>query len=325
MDEQDKQASFNTPRLAVAIGRLELKNPVMTASGTFGYGEEYAPFVDLNRLGAVVVKGLSLERRAGNPSPRIMETPAGMLNAVGLQNIGVRDFIAKKLPFLRQYDVPVIANIFGETVDEYRRVAEILNGAAGIRGIEINISCPNVKKGGIAFGACPEAAAEVIRNVRSETDLPLIVKLTPNVTDIKEVAQAAEAGGADALSLINTLTGMSVDIEQRRPHLANITGGLSGPAIRPIALRMVWQVVQAVKIPVIGIGGIVTAGDALEFLIVGARAVEIGTANFIRPAATMEILDGLKEYLIRHRIGNIAELIGSLVTNSDAEDEGEIG
>ena len=219
----------------------------------------------------------------------------------------------------------MIANIFGETVDEYRRVAEILNGVAGIHGIEINVSCPNVKKGGIAFGACPDAAAEVTRKVRGETDLPLIVKLTPNVTDITEIAQAAEAGGADALSLINTLTGMSVDIERRRPHLANITGGLSGPAIRPIALRMVWQVVQAVKIPVIGIGGIMTAGDALEFLIAGASAVEIGTANFIRPTATMEILDGIEEYLVRHRIGNIAELIGSLEIHPDAEDEGVDG
>jgi dihydroorotate dehydrogenase (NAD+) catalytic subunit len=322
MDEHDKQACFNNPCLAVSIGRLELKNPVMTASGTFGYGEEFAPFVDLNRLGAVVVKGLSLERRAGNPPPRIMETPAGMLNAVGLQNIGVRAFIAEKLPFLRRYDVPVIANIFGETVDEYRRVAQILNGVAGIHGIEINVSCPNVKKGGIAFGACPEAAAEVTRKVRGETDLPLIVKLTPNVTDIKEVAEAVEAGGADAVSLINTLTGMSVDIERRRPHLANVTGGLSGPAIRPIALRMVWQVARAVKIPVIGIGGIMTASDALEFLITGARAVEIGTANFIRPAATMEILDGIEEYLVRHRIGNIDELIGSLETDPDTEEEG---
>jgi dihydroorotate dehydrogenase (NAD+) catalytic subunit len=311
------------PCLAVAIGRLTLKNPVMTASGTFGYGEEYAPFVDLNRLGAVIVKGLSLEQRAGNPPPRIIETPAGMLNAVGLQNIGVRTFIAEKLPFLRRYDVPVIVNIFGETVDEYRRMAQILNGAAGIHGIEINVSCPNVKKGGIAFGACPEAVSDVTLKVRGETDLPLIVKLTPNVTDIREVALAAEAAGADALSLINTLTGMSVDIERRRPHLANVTGGLSGPAIRPIALRMVWQVVQTVKIPVIGIGGIMTAGDALEFLIAGARAVEIGTANFIRPRATVEILDGIEAYLVHHRIGNIADLIGTLEIQPDTEEKEE--
>ena len=304
-----------SPDLAIAIGGLTLKNPVMTASGTFGYGEEYAPFVDLNRLGAVVVKGLSLEPRSGNPPPRIMETPSGMLNAVGLQNIGVRAFIADKLPSLRRYDTAVIANIFGETVDEYRRVAEILSAAEGIHAIEVNISCPNVKRGGISFGAAPDAAAEVTRMIRNETDLPLIVKLTPNVTDITQIAMAAEAAGADALSLINTLTGMSVDIERRRPHLANVTGGLSGPAIRPIAIRMVWQVIRAVKIPVIGIGGIMTASDALEFLITGARAVEIGTANFIRPAATTEILDGIIDYLLRHKIGRIADLIGSLDTD----------
>ncbi len=303
------------PDLSVAIGDLTLKNPVMTASGTFGYGEEYAPFVDLNRLGAVVVKGLSLEPRDGNPPPRIMETPSGVLNAVGLQNIGVRAFVERKLPFLRQYKAAVIVNIFGETIDEYRRVAKILSGVDGIHAIEVNISCPNVKKGGIAFGASPEAAAEVTRQVRSETDLPLIVKLTPNVADIVEIALAVEAAGADAVSLINTLTGMSVDIEQRRPHLANITGGLSGPAIRPVALRMVWQVVRAVKIPVIGIGGIMTAADALEFLITGARAVEIGTANFIRPSATIEILEGISDYLNRHEIRKITELIGSLKTD----------
>ncbi len=302
------------PDLSVAIGGLRLKNPVMTASGTFGYGEEYAPFVDLNRLGAIVVKGLSLDPRDGNPPPRIMETPSGMLNSVGLQNIGVRAFIEKKLPFLRGYDTAVIANIFGETFDEYRRVAGILSSAEGIHAIEINISCPNVKKGGIAFGARPEVAAEVTRQVRGETDLPLIVKLTPNVADITEIALAAEVAGADAVSLINTITGMSVDIEQRRPHLANITGGLSGPAVRPIALRMVWQVVQAVTIPVIGIGGITTAGDALEFIITGAKAVEIGTANFIGPSSTIEVIDGISDYLIRHRIGNISALIGSLRT-----------
>jgi len=248
-----------------------------------------------------------------------METPSGMLNAVGLQNVGVRIFVEKKLPFLRQYDTAVIANIFGETVEEYQRVAEILSGAKGIHGIEINISCPNVNKGGFAFGARPDAAAEVTEKVRNETDLPLLVKLTPNVTDIAEVALAVEAAGADAVSLINTLTGMSVDIELRRPHLANITGGLSGPAIRPIALRMVWQVVNAVKIPVVGIGGIMNANDVLEFLITGAKAVQIGTANFIHPAVTMEILDGIVDYMIRHGIGDITELIGSLNTNQAGE------
>jgi dihydroorotate dehydrogenase (NAD+) catalytic subunit len=312
MSAKSEEISMNSPDLAVTIGNMILKNPVMTASGTFGYGEEYAPFVDLNRLGAVVVKGLSLEPRSGNPPPRIMETPAGMLNAVGLQNVGVRAFIAQKLPFLRKFDTAVIANIFGETVDEYRRVAEILSGAEGVHAIEVNISCPNVNKGGIAFGARPDLAAEVTRRVRGETGFPLIVKLTPNVTDIAEIALAVEAAGADAISLINTITGMSVDIEKRRPHLANITGGLSGPAIRPVALRMVWQAVRAVKIPVIGIGGIMTASDALEFFITGATAIQVGTANFVNPVAVLEIIDGIREYLIRHEIADIAELIGSL-------------
>jgi dihydroorotate dehydrogenase (NAD+) catalytic subunit len=306
---------MNPLALGVRIGGLALKNPVMTASGTFGYGEEFAPFCDLNRLGAVVVKGLSLEPRPGNPAPRIMETPCGMLNAIGLQNIGVRAFINDKLPYLRQFDVAVIANIFGETAEEYRRITEILNGAEGVDAIEVNISCPNVKKGGVAFGADPDVAADVTKKVRAVTGLPLIVKLTPNVADITKIALAVEAAGADAVSLINTLTGMSVDIECRRPHLANITGGLSGPAVKPVALRMVWQAVRCLKIPVIGIGGIATASDALEFLITGATAVEIGTANFIHPAATMGILDGIEAYMIRHGIGRIDELIGSLKTD----------
>ena len=312
MSAQCVESGVNPPDLSVTIGGMILKNPVMTASGTFGYGGEYAPFIDLNRIGAVVVKGLSLEPRSGNPPPRIMETPSGMLNAVGLQNLGVRAFISEKLPFLRTFDTTVIVNIFGETVDEYRRVAEILGSAEGVHAIEVNISCPNVSKGGIAFGARPEPAAEVTRGVRGETGLPLIVKLTPNVTDIAEIALAVEAAGADSISLINTLTGMSVDVEKRRPHLANVTGGLSGPAIRPVALRMVWQVVRAVKIPVIGIGGIMTASDALEFFITGATAIQVGTANFVDPAAVLKILDGIGEYLIRHKMVNIAELIGSL-------------
>jgi len=281
---KSEEIVVDPPELAVTIGGMVLKNPVIAASGTFGYGEEYAPYVDLHRIGALAVKGLSLEPRSGNPPPRIMETPSGMLNAVGLQNIGVRAFIDEKLPFLRRFDTAVIANIFGETVDEYRRMAEILDSAEGIHAIEVNISCPNVKKGGIAFGARPE------------------------------IALAAEAAGADAVSLINTLTGMSVDIETRRPHLANVTGGLSGPAIRPVALRMVWQVVHAIKIPVIGIGGIMTAPDALEFIIAGARAIQVGTANFINPASMLNILDGIEEYLIRHRMRDIMELIGSLKT-----------
>ena len=298
--------------MAVDIGPLKLKNPLMTASGTFGYGEEYAGFVDLSRLGAVIVKGLSLEPKAGNPPPRIMETTGGMLNAIGLENVGVKCFIREKLPFLRDLDVPVIANIFGKTIEEYQETAELLGRAGGVAGLELNISCPNVKKGGVAFGVDPLLAAEVTRKVKEVSELPLIVKLTPNVTDIALIAESVEDAGADALSLINTITGMSVDVERRAPHLKNITGGLSGPAIKPVALRMVWQVVKRVSIPVIGIGGIVTASDALEFLIVGARAVQIGTANFVNPAITMDILAGMEAYLKRHKIANIGDLIGTL-------------
>lgn len=300
-------------KLNVNIGGLALRNPVMTASGTFGYGEEYAPFIPLNALGAIIVKGLSLEPRAGNPPPRIMETASGMLNAVGLQNIGVRSFVEDKLPLLREANTPVIANIFGETMDEYQKVAEILCGAAGVHAIEINISCPNVKKGGISFGADPDSAAEVTRKVKSVAGLPVIVKLTPNVTDIRIIASAVESAGADAVSLINTLTGMSVDIEKRTPHLGNITGGLSGPAIKPVALRMVWQVASTVSIPVIGVGGIMTASDAIEFLIVGAKAVQVGTANFVNPRATVEILEGIRQYCERHRIGDVNDLIGTII------------
>lgn len=303
--------------LSVEIGRLRLRNPVMTASGTFGYGEEYAPYVDLSRLGAIVVKGLSLKPRMGNPPPRIVETPCGMLNAVGLQNVGVNAFIREKLPFLSQFDLPVIANIFGESVEEYVKVAEILSQASGVHGLEVNISCPNVKKGGIAFGANPDMAADVTRRVKASTDLPVIVKLTPNVTDIAEIAESVEAAGADAISLINTITGMSVDIERRVPHLRNITGGLSGPAIKPVALRMVWQVIQRVSVPVIGLGGIMTARDALEFLIVGARAVQVGTAHFIHPHAAIDILEGIEDYLEQHQFDDINQLIGTLKTGGE--------
>jgi len=297
----------------VEIGSLRLKNPVMTASGTFGYGEEYAPYVDLNSLGAIVVKGLSWKARSGNPSPRIMETPAGMLNAIGLQNIGVKNFINKKLPFLRNFDIAVIANVYGETVEEYLRVSELLTAAPGVHALEINVSCPNVKKGGVAFGTDPDMVADVTGRVRGITDLPLIVKLSPNVTDITVMAAAAEAAGADGVSLINTLTGMSVDVERRIPHLQNITGGLSGPAIKPVALRMVWQAARTVNIPIIGVGGIMTAADALEFIIAGATAIQVGTANFINPKATMEILAGIRDYMDRHKI-NIRELVGTLHT-----------
>jgi len=303
--------------MAVDIGGLILKNPVMTASGTFGYGQEYASYIDINRLGALIVKGLSLEPRKGNPPPRIMETPCGMLNAIGMENIGVRVFIDRKLPFLRQFDVTIITNIFGETIDEYKKVAEILSPLEGIHGLELNISCPNVKRGGIAFGADPDTAYEVTGAVKSVTDLPVIVKLTPNVGDIAGIAESVAVAGANAISLINTLTGMSVDIEQRIPHLKNITGGLSGPAIKPIALRMVWEVVNRVSIPVIGVGGIMDANDALEFLIVGARAVQIGTANFINPRATLDILEGIEHYLKRHHIMGINDLIGTLIPEGE--------
>ena len=303
--------------LSVEIGRLRLRNPVMTASGTFGYGEEYAPYVNLRRLGAIVVKGLSLKPRMGNPPPRIVETPCCMLNAVGLQNVGVNVFIREKLPFLAQFDLPVIANIFGESVEEYVKVAEILSQASGVHGLEVNISCPNVKKGGIAFGANPDMAADVTRRVKASTDLPVIFKLTPNVTDITKIAESVEAAGADAISLINTITGMSVDIERRVPHLRNITGGLSGPAIKPVALRMVWQVIQRVSVPVIGLGGIMTARDALEFLIVGARAVQVGTAHFIHPHAAIDILEGIEDYLEQHQFDDINQLIGTLKTGGE--------
>ncbi|HQB93125.1 MAG TPA: dihydroorotate dehydrogenase [Smithellaceae bacterium] len=304
-------AETKSINMSVKIGTLKLKNPVMTASGTFGYGGEYADYVDLNKLGAIVVKGLSLKPRAGNPPPRIMETPSGMLNAVGLQNIGVDTFIEEKLPILRKYDTNVIANIYGETYDEYKKVAQKLTSAKGVHALEVNISCPNVRKGGLSFGADPKSAAAVTRKVKEVTGLPVIVKLTPNVTDITAIAAAVEKAGADAISLINTLTGMSVDIFTRRPHLKNVTGGLSGPAIKPVALRMVWQVLQKISIPVIGIGGIMNAEDALEFLILGTKAVQIGTANFINPQATIEIIGGIERYMELNGIKNISKLIGT--------------
>jgi dihydroorotate dehydrogenase (NAD+) catalytic subunit len=303
--------SKTSPQMAVKLGRLKLNNPVMSASGTFGYGEEYAGYVDLNRLGAVVVKGLSLRPRLGNPPPRIMETASGMLNSIGLQNIGVDVFIEEKLPFLRKYDIAVIANIYGETYDEFKKVAKKLSSAKGVHALEVNISCPNVKKGGVCFGTDPKIAARVTRTVKDETGLPVIVKLTPNVTDIAAIAQAVEKAGADIISLINTLTGMSVDLKTRSPHLKNITGGLSGPAIKPVALRMVWQVIQKVSIPVIGIGGIMKAEDALEFLILGAKAVQIGTANFVNPHATLNVIEGIKNYLIENKIKDINDIIGT--------------
>jgi dihydroorotate dehydrogenase (NAD+) catalytic subunit len=304
--------NHDTPNMSVDIGGLCLKNPVMTASGTFGYGEEYAYYVDINRLGAVVVKGLSLNPRQGNPAPRIMETHFGMINSIGLQNPGVKAFITDKLPFLKQFDVAVIVNIFGETVDEYMRIADALTQADGIHALEVNISCPNVEKGGMCFGTDPEIAHKVTQRVKSVTHLPVIVKLSPNVTDIGQIAESVQAGGADAISLINTISGMSVDVENRRPHLKMVTGGLSGPAIKPVALRMVREVVKKVSVPVIGVGGIMSASDALEFLIVGAKAVQVGTANFVNPRATIDIIDGIKEYMVRHQMQDTGELIGTL-------------
>ena len=300
------------PEMQVDIGGLVIKNPVMTASGTFGYDKEYAPYLDIRRLGAIITKGISLEPRAGNKPPRIMETPCGMLNAIGLENPGARAFIKEKLPFLREFDLPVIVNVFGETIEELKKVTELLSETKNVEGLEINISCPNVKKGGIIFGSDPDMAHAVTKEVKRLTDLPVIIKLTPNVTDICLIAESVEEAGADAISLINTLTGMSVDIERRIPHLANVTGGLSGPAIKPIALRMVWQVAKRVKIPVIGMGGIASASDALEFLIVGARAVQVGTANFINPCATVDIIDGIEEYLKRHNMADVNDLIGTI-------------
>ena len=307
-----RREKVDRPKMAVEIAGLTLRNPVMPASGTFGYGEEYAPYLDLNELGAVVTKGLSLHPKAGNRTPRICETVSGMLNAIGLQNVGVETFIKHKMPFLEQFDTPVIVNFFGNTREEYAEVAARLDELPGVAGLEMNISCPNVKHGGIVFGTEPQAAYDVISLVRKRTGKPLIVKLTPNVTDIRVTAKAAEDAGADALSLINTLTGMAVDVKTRRPRLANTIGGLSGPAIRPIAVRLVHQVVQSVAIPVIGIGGISRAVDALEFLIVGARAVQVGTANFVDPNAMATIIADLEDFLLEEGIADINDLIGTL-------------
>jgi dihydroorotate dehydrogenase (NAD+) catalytic subunit len=300
------------PNLAVEIAGIKMKNPVMPASGTFGYGEEYAPYMDLEGLGAIVTKGLSLRPRAGNPTPRIAETISGMLNAIGLQNVGVDAFIQHKLPFLREVNTPTIVNFFGNTLEDYGEIARRLSAIPEVAGCELNISCPNVKQGGIVFGTDPKCAHEVVAHVRRHLQKPLIVKLTPNVTDITVIARAVEEAGADAISCINTITGMAVDIRTRRPRLANKTGGLSGPAIRPIAVRMVHQVVQAVKIPVIGIGGIVRPMDALEFLIVGATAVQVGTANFVDPGVMPTIIGGIEEFLIEEGLDDIHQLIGSL-------------
>jgi dihydroorotate dehydrogenase (NAD+) catalytic subunit len=301
------------PSLEVKLGPLALKNPVITASGTFGYGEEYSKYIDLNRLGGITVKGLSLKPIQGNPPPRLCETPSGMLNAIGLQNVGVDDFIEKKLPFLSQYDTKVIANIFGNTVEEYEAVAARLDKAKGVHAVEVNISCPNVKKGGMAFGTDLDSTYEVIKAVRNATSLPVIAKLSPNVTDVVPFADRAAHAGADALSLINTLLGMAIDIKSRKPKIANVTGGLSGPAIRPVAVRIVWQVYRAVGLPIIGMGGIMNASDAVEFMLAGATAVAVGTANFISPTATVEIVEGIERYLTDNGIDHAPHIVGKVL------------
>lgn len=298
--------------LSVDIAGIKMKNPVMVASGTFGYGEEYCTFFDLSELGAIVTKSITLRPRQGNRPPRIAETPSGMLNAIGLQNVGLDAFISEKMPFLRTLGIPIIVSISGEDETEYIEIAERLSQIADVSGLEINISCPNVAKGGMQFGSDSQMTYELINSLRCATNLPLIVKLSPNVTDIVEIAKSAEQAGADALSLINTFLGMSIDIKSRKPKLGNITGGLSGPAIRPIAVRMVWQVFNVVKIPLIGMGGIMNADDALEFIIAGATAVSIGTANFVNPTTAIEVIKGIEEYMQKNEFSDINDLIGCL-------------
>jgi dihydroorotate dehydrogenase (NAD+) catalytic subunit len=299
------------PDLRVKIKDLILPNPVLTASGTFGYGREFEDFINLHKLGAIVVKGISLNPRPGNPPPRIVETASGMLNAIGLENVGIEKFISEKLPYLNNMNCRVIVNILGDSVEEYCQLAEQLDNVDGIKAIELNISCPNVKKGGAAFGTNSKMANEVVTSVRKKTTLPVLVKLSPNVTDIVEMAKAVEEGGADAISLINTLIGMAIDIKTQKPILANTIGGLSGPAIKPVALRMVWQVAEAVNIPIIGIGGISTWQDAVEFILAGATAIQVGTANFFNPKVTEEIIAGIQNYMMENNYEKLNNLIGA--------------
>jgi dihydroorotate dehydrogenase (NAD+) catalytic subunit len=298
--------------ISVDIAGIKMKNPVMVASGTFGYGEEYSSFFDLSELGAIVTKSITLKARRGNRPPRITETPSGMLNAIGLQNVGLDRFVSEKMSFLRTLGIPIIVSISGEDETEYIEIAERLSQIPVVSGFEVNISCPNVSKGGMQFGADDRMTYKLIKSLRCATKLPLIVKLSPNVTSIAKMAVSAEEAGADALSLINTILGMSIDIKSRKPKLGNITGGLSGPAVRPVAIRMVWQVFNAVKIPLIGMGGIMTAEDALEFIIAGAKAVSIGTANFVNPISTIEIINGIADYMQKNDIADINDLVGCL-------------
>ncbi len=307
-------SSTPAPDLSVRLGPLTLRNPLMAASGCFGYGVEYAELVDLSSLGAVVVKGLFLQEREGHPPPRIVETPAGMLNAIGLQGIGARRFVSELLPPLRERRATVVVNVCGTTIDEYVEVSRILSDAEGVAAIELNISCPNIREGGLQFGCSLQGTDAVVAAVRQVTRLPIIPKLTPNVTDVASFALAAERAGADAVSLVNTFLAMAIDVETRRPKLSNVMGGLSGPAIRPIAVRMVYECHQTVKIPIIGMGGIASAEDALEFVIAGASAVQIGTANFVDPLIWPKVLEGLTSYLKRHAIPTIADLVGTVAT-----------
>jgi dihydroorotate dehydrogenase (NAD+) catalytic subunit len=303
---------MSEPDLKMRIGPLELKNPVLSASGTFGYGQEFSDLVDLNELGGIVVKGLSLKPRAGNPPPRTVETPCGMLNAIGLANIGLENFLKEKLPWLQKLNTPVIVNIYGHSIDEYGALAKGLEGVEGISAVEVNISCPNVDKGGMAFGTDPDISAQVTEKVLKNTDKPVIVKLSPNVTDITAIAKAVEKAGAQAVSLINTLTGMAIDVDKCVPELANISGGLSGPAIRPVAVYMVYQVTRSIKIPVIGVGGIMDYRNALEFLMAGASAIQVGTANFVDPGASIKVIEGLRKFCKDRGLSSIEEIVGSL-------------
>lgn len=298
--------------MSVDIGSLKLANPVMTASGTFGYAREFENLMNLHRLGAVIVKGISLNPRPGNPPPRIVETACGMLNAIGLQNVGVDRFITEKMRYLAGLNVPVIVNILGDSIEEYEEITSRLQGVDGVAGIEVNISCPNVKKGGVAFGTDPKMAATVTAAVKKNSKVPVMVKLSPNVSDIGAIAVAVEDGGADSVSLINTLIGMAIDLKTRKPALANVIGGLSGPAIKPVALRMVHEVSKRVKIPIIGIGGIENAEDALEFMLAGATAIQVGTANFVNPRASEDVVDGIQDYLVSEKIPAVSSLIGQL-------------
>ena len=300
------------PVLAVSIGKLRMVNPVMAASGCFGYGEEISKFYPLSRLGAVVVKGTTLEPRQGNTPVRMAETPAGMLNTIGLQNVGVDQLLAEKLPFLRKAGVPVVVNINGRTIEEYSELAARLEGQGGIGALEINISCPNVKEGGIEFGSSPEAAARVVSAVRKATTHTLITKLSPNVTDVRTIARACVEAGSDALSAINTVVGMAIDAKARKPILKSVTGGLSGPAVKPIGLRVVYQVRQAVKVPIVGMGGIVTGEDAVEYLLAGATAVAVGTANYLEPRAALDVVEGLGKYMMENKVENVSSLTGAL-------------